>query len=1062
MKINWAKLQIIWPVIIFLIMLGGLSSCTRNKNPTINNPYAGAISIGIAPNGAHVLVSSSKFTLSQGGSASGVVRLALGEPNTYDTMIFSSSTDAVPNTNKQQQNKLSSAVQNTTAANGITINPDACVLGTSGSDKPQSCVLTFSAAAYTKPGVHPLQIKAVDGKGREIVLSPLDIEVTSNNISSIAISNSLGTTAPSVAAGEQFALTATSVNGGSSTVTFANTASTKQGIKYNPASCQVSAGVPCETMVSIESTTAVGYYTTTITGTNGAVIAPTTITFAVTAPPPPGTKIGISSSLGAPASTLIARPFTITASSVDGGYGTLNFSNANSSDNSNITYTPTSCVVTPNSMCSTEVMVGLGTPTGSYTTNITSAQTSTTIFPANLDFTVTKQALIITLGPLPQISYGESPATTTVGFSITPIAADYNGTVVADIISTNPTAATVSPSTCPIVIKNGVATPCFVTVSAAFPRDGATTIQATADNITGVTSKIITVVTEASIEISDSVSSPTKKLKPGDTFTITATSVNSGVGTVAFNNFESWENSNITYSQATCEVKSNTSCSTKVNIGANAPEEHYTVKITPAGLSSPISPDYTAFNVIIPKLTVLTQPKINLSWLYGKAESTPIAIGLESTSIPSGSGEVDVTLITPVACITLSDTQCKITYADGNITNPCKITAVSAIAGYNSIIQATAGQNTVTTESISVNGALMLAQTRQTPTIPLAALAGYDGSTYIGVPWAYSPTGNIFPSPRFAPYGSTGDCISDNLTGLIWQKQPMVGTTNWNEAVEHATTTDLCGLTNWRLPNYNELMSLINLGENIPSQANWLITQGFGNNLTPNNYWTSSLNNKGEAIGVWLGNTNDGNINAYFSLTNARLSTLAVHSATVGAMPPLAPSPQTGESPTSPANPAPVGSDGNNQAGIIWPTPRFVQAPDGNGTCITDNLTGLTWLGTPLPQQDIWDNALQQVSTSNQCGYTDWRMPNLYEMASLVNLGSSDNTQQFAWLNNNGFDMSSVAEVGFWTSTTQPSNINNAWTVNFFAYSSISLIIAKTAKKNYQYTMLVRGGFKPQ
>jgi hypothetical protein len=90
-----------------------------------------------------------------------------------------------------------------------------------------------------------------------------------------------------------------------------------------------------------------------------------------------------------------------------------------------------------------------------------------------------------------------------------------------------------------------------------------------------------------------------------------------------------------------------------------------------------------------------------------------------------------------------------------------------------------------------------------------------------------------------------------------------------------------------------------------------------------------------------------------------------------------------------------TGADGEYQKGITWPSPRFTD--NGNFT-ITDNLTGLIWLkladcfGTRT-----WNQALADANglANGACGLSDgssagdWRLPNVQEMLSLINYGSS-------------------------------------------------------------------------
>ena len=110
---------------------------------------------------------------------------------------------------------------------------------------------------------------------------------------------------------------------------------------------------------------------------------------------------------------------------------------------------------------------------------------------------------------------------------------------------------------------------------------------------------------------------------------------------------------------------------------------------------------------------------------------------------------------------------------------------------------------------------------------------------------------------------------------------------------------------------------------------------------------------------------------------------------------PPAPVPQIGQ--TATASP---GDDGALQKGVPLPTPRFTD--NANGT-VTDNLTGLIWLknaNCPGTTRD-WQTALSDVASlnasgtmnGNDCGdtsaagthQTDWRLPNIRELSSLVN-----------------------------------------------------------------------------
>ena len=50
--------------------------------------------------------------------------------------------------------------------------------------------------------------------------------------------------------------------------------------------------------------------------------------------------------------------------------------------------------------------------------------------------------------------------------------------------------------------------------------------------------------------------------------------------------------------------------------------------------------------------------------------------------------------------------------------------------------------------------------------------------------------------------------ITDNLTQLVWQKNPRIDSMTWEDALQYADTFQLAGYTDWRLPNIKELQSI--------------------------------------------------------------------------------------------------------------------------------------------------------------------------------------------------------------------------------------------------------------
>ncbi len=128
-----------------------------------------------------------------------------------------------------------------------------------------------------------------------------------------------------------------------------------------------------------------------------------------------------------------------------------------------------------------------------------------------------------------------------------------------------------------------------------------------------------------------------------------------------------------------------------------------------------------------------------------------------------------------------------------------------------------------------------------------------------------------------------------------------------------------------------------------------------------------------------------------------------------------------------------TGEDGELLAGVPWPTPRFVD--NGDGT-VTDRLTGLMWLqDADCPDGQIgWQAALDWVASLNSSAiacanyaamtYDDWRLPNIRELASLVDFGETDPALPA------GHPFVSAQSVFYWSSTTHVSTPANAWSVN--------------------------------
>jgi len=328
--------------------------------------------------------------------------------------------------------------------------------------------------------------------------------------------------------------------------------------------------------------------------------------------------------------------------------------------------------------------------------------------------------------------------------------------------------------------------------------------------------------------------------------------------------------------------------------------------------------------------------------------------------------------------------------------------------------------------SISFAGTINLPKTGQTKCYDTAgaeipcADTGQDGEIQAGVAW---------PEPRFTDHGN--GTVTDNLTGLMWTKNANLpnGAMYWYTAIDYCNNLSLSGYTHWRLPNINELESLINANE--PNPGTWLVSQGF-TNVQASYYWSSTsfaVSPDGAwVVGMWDGYVYAGDKSYYYyyvwpvrggqcgSLDNSVICL-----------------PKTGQTKCYNTSGTEIscsgtGQDGEIQAGVEWPVPRFTDY--GNGT-VADNLTSLMWMkNANLPGgYRTLQQALDYVKGMNNgtypnYGYTDWRLPNQKELQSLTDFS------QYCPAFPSGNPFTNVSQLDYWSSTSDAHQPAYALTVS--------------------------------
>lgn len=123
--------------------------------------------------------------------------------------------------------------------------------------------------------------------------------------------------------------------------------------------------------------------------------------------------------------------------------------------------------------------------------------------------------------------------------------------------------------------------------------------------------------------------------------------------------------------------------------------------------------------------------------------------------------------------------------------------------------------------------------------------------------------------------------------------------------------------------------------------------------------------------------------------------------------------------------------------------PNAIYEEHGDGT-VTDTRTGLMWKQcsegqtwgagtcTGAASRFNWSQALAHAETATFAGYSDWRLPNIKELRSLV-----EECRFYPAINVAMFP--NTPSSSFWSASPTASHTPDAWTVNFprgFATSS--------------------------
>ena len=234
--------------------------------------------------------------------------------------------------------------------------------------------------------------------------------------------------------------------------------------------------------------------------------------------------------------------------------------------------------------------------------------------------------------------------------------------------------------------------------------------------------------------------------------------------------------------------------------------------------------------------------------------------------------------------------------------------------------------------------------------------------------------------------------VSDLNTGLMWQKVPVPEGMTYDEAVEYVENLELAGYDDWRVPSLKELFSISDFGKGWPYLDTTYFKLATGIVDKSEQFWSSNR---------YVGTTVEGQDNAAFGVNHvtghikayAAASSMEGGTGAPGGGAPVGTTPPADSTGMGTPPPGGGGTMGNPMAKHI----RAVRGDDyginnyidmGDGTII-DKSTGLMWMQDDSGEGIVWKDALTYAENSNFAGYSDWRLPNVKELQSIVDYGYS-------------------------------------------------------------------------
>lgn len=256
------------------------------------------------------------------------------------------------------------------------------------------------------------------------------------------------------------------------------------------------------------------------------------------------------------------------------------------------------------------------------------------------------------------------------------------------------------------------------------------------------------------------------------------------------------------------------------------------------------------------------------------------------------------------------------------------------------------------------------------------------GSDFFGQDAQYAAKGYCLLNS----FSTTSDTVTDNITGLVWQRRlPIEGCPKSEggaiictkqEALDYCSNLSYAGQNDWRLPTPEEYATIKNFGEGsaIADEDHFPLPS-----TTSKIFWTSasSLASSGKSWAVDF---------------------------------------QTGETTEQDDTKASSAFYVRCVRGEELAKPDYKTFTENDEVIVYDETHNLKWTKT-LGAEMIWKAALKHCEDLEYAGETEWRLPNINELASIIDYSRANPASMFPGL----------TSPYLWSSTTYTGYPSYAW-----------------------------------